>query len=99
MDFEDKSKEKAWLNTLSALLPTPTPIHTIAKLENTATALQYAFTTACQEHMEVKLPQKAHGNPWWTKECATATKTLHTFPPGDTDNQKEAARALMLRYC
>jgi len=93
-DFEDESTEKAWLDELSALLPTLTPIHTIAELENAASSLQSAFASACQKHMETKLPQKARGNPWWSKECAAAAKALHAFPPGDSDERKAAARVL-----
>src|SRR6266702_3597214 len=94
VDFDDEGKQNAWLDTLSSLLPPITPIITIAELENAATALQDAFVTSCQQHMETKLPQKARGNPWWNKECAAAANLLRSFPPGDSEERKNASRAL-----
>jgi len=94
VDFDDEGKQNAWLDTLSSLLPPITPLITIAELENAATALQDAFITSCQQHIETKLPQKARGNPWWNKECAAAANLLRSFPPGDSEERKNASRAL-----
>ncbi len=99
VDFDKEAKEKAWLDCLANTLPRITPILTIAKLENATTALQEAFVSAHQTHMETKVPQKARGNPWWNTECATAATTLRSLPPGDTNDHKAVAKTLRKVTC
>jgi len=94
VDLDSEAKEKAWLDCLSSSLPTATPINSVAELEAAASALQEAFVSACQEHMETKLPQKEKGNPWWNAECSAAAATLRALPPGDSTERKNASKNL-----
>jgi len=99
VDFDVESKEKAWLDSLATLLPTMTPIRTVAELENAATALQDTFVTSCQQHMETKLPHKQRGNPWWNPDCLAAATLLRSLPPGGSDERKSASKALRKITC